>query len=45
MADDKKQPKKKPKKDVHGDGRAMDRISKEKDPEKRASLFKKLLGG
>lgn len=44
MADDKKkQPKKKATRD--SDARGLDKISKEKDPAKRASLLKKLLGG
>lgn len=43
MAEEKKKPKKKATRD--SDNRALDRISKEKDPVKRASLLKKLLGG
>lgn len=43
MAEDKKKPKKKATRD--SDARNLDRISKEKDPAKRASLLKKLLGG
>lgn len=42
MAEDKK---KKPKPTRDSDARKLDRIGKEKDPAKRASLLKKLLGG
>jgi hypothetical protein len=47
MADDKNKGKKKAKKKAtrESDANALDRISKEKDPAKRASLLKKLLGG
>lgn len=36
---------KKPKPTRDSDARKLDKISSEKDPEKRASLLKKLLGG
>jgi hypothetical protein len=40
------QPKKKPKKATRdSDNKALDRIGKEKDPKKKAALWKKLLGG
>lgn len=44
MAED---PKKKPKKKAtrDSDNRALDKIGKEKDPAKKAALWKKLLGG
>lgn len=43
---DKSQPKKPAKKATRdSDARNLDKISKEKNPEKRASALKKLLGG